>query len=244
MLLFLAFSQADVSTSRKFGGTGLGLAISKRLAQLMGGDAWMESTVGLGSTFYFSIVAEPASAPPPRTQRSLSAPISITGNTPKLFQLTVNTPSPLPLPDDVPAVSTPRVVPASAASMRLLLVEDNLVNQKVALAMLRRNGFEADLAQDGVDGVAKVKAKDYDIVLMDWHMPEMNGLEATAVIRQELPPERQPWIIGLTANAMTGDREKCLQSGMDDYLTKPLRKEDLMAAFARVQTRSAGTAKL
>jgi CheY-like chemotaxis protein len=102
--------------------------------------------------------------------------------------------------------------------------------------MLKRNGYaQADVAGDGVEGVAKAKAVDYDVILMDWHMPEMNGLEATMAIRRELPPERQPWIIGLTANAMIGDREKCIQSGMDDYLSKPLRKEDLIAAFARVQ---------
>ncbi|HEY9155392.1 MAG TPA: response regulator, partial [Opitutaceae bacterium] len=125
-----------------------------------------------------------------------------------------------------------------AQPFRVLLVEDNHVNQKVALAMLKRNGFDADVANDGVEGVAKVKAGAYDVVFMDWHMPEMNGLEATLVIRAELPAERQPWIIGLTANAMIGDREKCLQAGMDDYVTKPLRKDDLLAAFARVRTRS------
>jgi CheY-like chemotaxis protein len=115
-------------------------------------------------------------------------------------------------------------------------VEDNIVNQKVAIAMLKRNGYEqVDIAGDGVEGVAKAKATDYDVILMDWHMPEMNGLEATAAIRRELPSDRQPWIIGLTANAMIGDREKCMHAGMDDYLSKPLRKDDLLNAFARVQ---------
>jgi signal transduction histidine kinase/ActR/RegA family two-component response regulator len=208
-LLFQPFSQADLSTSRKFGGTGLGLAICKRLAQLMGGDAWMESAVGHGSTFYFSILAEPAPAPAPR----VAAPAVL------------STPA-------------PALVPNGSRPLRLLLVEDNLVNQKVALAMLRRSGYEADLAVDGAEGIAKVKATDYDVVLMDWHMPEMNGLEATAAIRHDLPADRQPWIIGLTANAMIGDREKCLQAGMDDYLTKPLRRDDLLNAFARVQVRS------
>jgi signal transduction histidine kinase/ActR/RegA family two-component response regulator len=214
-LLFQAFSQADLSTSRKFGGTGLGLAICKRLAQLMGGDAWMESTVGMGSTFYFSMQAPAAVAPV----------------------------SPAPCDAEasrVPPPATPAPGAEGQRGLRLLLVEDNLVNQKVALAMLRRCGYDADLAGDGVEGVAKVKARDYDVVLMDWHMPEMNGLEATAVIRRELPPERQPWIIGLTANAMQGDREKCLGAGMDDYITKPLRKDDLATAFARVQTRAVG----
>ena len=206
-MLFQPFSQADLSTSRKFGGTGLGLAICKRLAQLMGGDAWMESTVGLGSTFYFSILAETATPPAPRPAEPLVASVRTTK-------------------------------PGGVQPYKILLVEDNVVNQKVALAMLRKHGYDADLANDGVEGLAKVKQGSYDIVLMDWHMPEMNGLEATAAIREELPPERQPWIIGLTANAMTGDREKCIQSGMDDYLTKPLRKDDFLNAFARIQPRN------
>jgi signal transduction histidine kinase/ActR/RegA family two-component response regulator len=207
-LLFQPFSQADLSTSRKFGGTGLGLAICKRLAQLMGGSAWMESTVGQGSVFYFSLVAEPTTAPAPRAVEAPPKPIAVANSQSG----------------------------GALRALRLLLVEDNAVNQKVALAMLKRNGYaQADVAADGVEGVAKAKAADYDVILMDWHMPEMNGLEATAAIRRELPPERQPWIIGLTANAMIGDREKCIQAGMDDYLSKPLRKEDLVAAFTRVQ---------
>ena len=203
-LLFQPFSQADPSTSRKFGGTGLGLAICKRLAQLMGGDAWVESEVGIGSSFGFSILANSATLPAARPIEPISASM----------------------------VTTPR---GGALSYRVLLVEDNLVNQKVALAMLKRNGFDADVANDGVEGVAKVKAGAYDVVFMDWHMPEMNGLEATLVIRAEVPADRQPWIIGLTANAMIGDREKCLQAGMDDYVTKPLRKDDLLGAFSRVR---------
>ncbi|MFT3783306.1 MAG: ATP-binding protein [Nibricoccus sp.] len=213
-LLFQPFSQADLSTSRKFGGTGLGLAICRRLAQLMGGDAWMESTVGEGSTFYFSLHASVAIPPAP-----VVAP---------------------------PTVAKPVVSGENSASRRplkLLLVEDNVVNQKVAIAMLKRNGYEGiDVAGDGVEGVKMVKAGEYDVVLMDWHMPEMNGLEATGVIRREVPADQQPWIIGLTANAMIGDREKCIQAGMDDYLSKPLRKDDLLAAFARVQVRAAPTA--
>jgi signal transduction histidine kinase/ActR/RegA family two-component response regulator len=207
-LLFQPFSQADLSTSRKFGGTGLGLAICKRLAQLMGGSAWMESTVGQGSTFYFSVVAEPAATPKPPLEKPVPKPIAALNMMPDGRQ----------------------------RPLRILLVEDNAVNQKVALAMLKRNGYEqADVAGDGVEGVAKARAVDYDVILMDWHMPEMNGLEATAALRRELPADRQPWIIGLTANAMIGDREKCLEAGMDDYLSKPLRKEDLVAAFSRVQ---------
>lgn len=203
-LLFQPFTQADASTSRKFGGTGLGLAICRRLAQLMGGDAWVNSTVGQGSTFSFTILAEIVDAP-------IAAPV----------------------PTPVPSLPVQPIVPIGGDGLRILLVEDNLVNQKVALTMLKRLGHGADVANHGGEGLSAVRARDYDIVLMDWHMPEMNGLEATLAIRRELPPGRQPWIIGLTANAMTGDREKCIQAGMDDYITKPLRKEELSGALAR-----------
>lgn len=203
-LLFQPFTQADASTSRKFGGTGLGLAICRRLAQLMGGDAWVNSTVGQGSTFSFTILAEIVDAP-------IAAPV----------------------PTPVPSLPVQPIVPIGGDGLRILLVEDNLVNQKVALTMLKRLGHGADVANHGGEGLSAVRARDYDIVLMDWHMPEMNGLEATLAIRRELPPGRQPWIVGLTANAMTGDREKCIQAGMDDYITKPLRKEELSGALAR-----------
>jgi CheY-like chemotaxis protein len=149
--------------------------------------------------------------------------------------------TPAPTPDAhklLPAQPVATARPDSALKLKLLLVEDNLVNQKVALAMLKRMGYEAEVASDGLEGINKVKAKDFDVVLMDWHMPEMNGLEATAVIRRELPAARQPWIIGLTANAMQGDREKCLEAGMDDYVSKPLGRDDLDAAFSRVQPRA------
>src|SRR5690606_6276307 len=96
-----------------------------------------------------------------------------------------------------------------------------------------------DAASTGLDGLAAVGERRYDVVLMDWHMPGMNGLEVAAAIRRDLPPDRQPWIIGLTANAMAGDREKCLQAGMDDYLTKPLQRAALAAALARVPAKVA-----
>lgn len=207
-LLFQPFTQADASTSRKFGGTGLGLAICRRLAQLMGGDAWVESSLGRGSTFSFSILAE------------------VTTD-----EVAVEPPTRLRVAPQASPIVTP--LAAIGPGLRILLVEDNAVNQKVALTMLSRLGYAADVAFHGGEGLAAARDKDYDIVLMDWHMPEMNGLEATIAIRRELPPGRQPWIIGLTANAMTGDREKCLQAGMDDYMTKPLRREELVAALAR-----------
>ena len=207
-LLFQPFTQADASPSRKFGGTGLGLAICRRLAQLMGGDAWLESSLGRGSTFSFSILADVV------TDEAFAESLAVVPVAPQ------------PSKTEAPLA-------ASGHALRILLVEDNAVNQKVALTMLSRLGYVADVAYHGGEGLAAVRDKDYDIVLMDWHMPEMNGLEATIAIRRELPPGRQPWIIGLTANAMIGDREKCLQAGMDDYMTKPLRREELVAALER-----------
>jgi CheY-like chemotaxis protein len=116
----------------------------------------------------------------------------------------------------------------------VLLAEDNVVNQKVALSMLRKLGFRADVAANGVEALDSVRRQRYDIVLMDVQMPEMDGLEAARRINQ-LRPERptRPWIIALTANAMQGDREMCLAAGMDDYISKPIKTEELAAALAR-----------
>lgn len=199
--LFQPFNQADLSTTRKYGGTGLGLAICRRLAQLMGGEAWLESTPGEGSTFHFTLLADLADAGP------VAEPV-------------------------VPVLVAPAV--ELGCRLRILLVEDNLVNQKVAISMLKRLGHDVVLAQNGIEGVDAAKERRFDAILMDWHMPEMNGIEATGVIRREMPAEKQPWIIGLTANAMIGDRERCLAAGMDDYLVKPLRKDDLVGALARI----------
>ncbi len=115
----------------------------------------------------------------------------------------------------------------------ILLAEDNLVNQKVALSMLRRLGLRADVAENGLVAIQCLKEKEYDLILMDMQMPEVDGLEATRRIRSELPPDRQPRIIAVTANAMKGDRERCLKSGMDDYISKPLRMDDLQSALQR-----------
>ncbi|RMH59024.1 MAG: response regulator [Bacteroidetes bacterium] len=117
-------------------------------------------------------------------------------------------------------------------SLSILLVEDNLINRKVALLMLNKLGYDADVAVNGREAVEAVQRRRYDLLLMDLQMPEMNGLEATEEIRRILPPERQPRIVAFTANALSVDRQRCLDAGMDDYLSKPVRQYQLVAVLA------------
>lgn len=198
--LFLAFSQVDSSTTRKYGGSGLGLAISKRLVEMMQGQIWVESQVGQGSTFYFTILA----AAGPEAQRALP-PISSSG----------------------PSCSSLSRQPPSQQPLQILLVEDNLINQKVACLLLDKLGYTADVAANGREALAALHRQPYDAVLMDIQMPELDGLEVARQIRREWSPGQQPWIIAMTANALQGDREACLAAGMDDYLSKPIAIQDL-----------------
>jgi CheY-like chemotaxis protein len=122
--------------------------------------------------------------------------------------------------------------------LRILLAEDNAVNQKVALRLLERMGYRADVAANGLEALAALQRQPYDVVLMDVQMPEMDGLEASRRIKQNWPPGDRPRIIAMTANAMQGDREKCLAAGMDDYITKPIRTEALVEALSRTQPKS------
>jgi CheY-like chemotaxis protein len=138
------------------------------------------------------------------------------------------------------ASKTPAEVPTSA--LRILLAEDNAVNQKLALRLLQRMGFAAEVVEDGRAAVAAVEAGDYDVVLMDVQMPEVDGLEATRQIRARWP-ERPIRIVGLTANAMAGDREACLAAGMNDYVSKPIRPDELKAAIDRARPLVAGAAR-
>jgi CheY-like chemotaxis protein len=124
--------------------------------------------------------------------------------------------------------------------LRILLAEDNVVNQKLALRILQQLGYRADLAANGVEAVQSVERQPYDVVLMDVQMPEMDGLEAARVITTRWAREQRPWIVAMTANAMQGDREECLAAGMDEYVTKPIRVERLVEALGRVPARSDG----
>jgi CheY-like chemotaxis protein len=139
-------------------------------------------------------------------------------------------------PTEKPAVAQPVLAQRKLAEecpLKILLVEDNMVNQKVALRFLDRLGYQADAVVNGLLGVEAVEKGQFDLVLMDLQMPEMDGFEASRKIRRTIPAHRQPKIIALTANALQGDRENCLAAGMDDYISKPVKMHDLSAAIRR-----------
>ncbi len=197
-IVFDAFQQADNSTSRRYGGTGLGLTISKKLVESMGGQLRLESELGKGSTFWFSIDA-PASTP----ERPVEKPLEETPVRP----------------------------------MRILVVEDNRVNQHLILALLRKRGHITAVAGNGVEALTAVERDSFDLVLMDIQMPEMDGLEAVRRIRkaEEKTGQHLP-VVAMTARAMVGDRESILAAGMDDYLEKPVQLERLDAILSLVST--------
>ena len=338
--LFQSFSQADASTTRKYGGTGLGLAISKKLAELMGGSMDMHSAgPGQGSTFRFAVLAPPSEAPEGARREFLGAqPLLagkrmlvvddnatnrrilalqagrwgmavqdtespqqalrlLAGQTFDLAVLDMHMPEldgvmlaqriradghvlPLVLftslgrrdghdglfaatllkplrqsqlfdtlvsllaQDATPAALAPdagrrRMDPGMAAQhpLRILLAEDNVVNQKLALRLLSQMGYRADLASNGIEAIECVERQTYDVVLMDVQMPEMDGLEASRRITAQYLSTERPRIIAMTANAMQGDREACLAAGMDDYVTKPIRVDALVHALNQTTPR-------
>jgi GAF domain-containing protein/DNA-binding response OmpR family regulator len=337
--LFQSFSQADSSTTRKFGGTGLGLAISKRLAEMMGGEMHVESEgIGKGSKFIFTIQAASAKILEHKTERDIKGIQSVLnqkrvlivddnatnrrilavqtekwGMTPRetehpkdalgwfqkgehfdLAILDLQMPEmdgimltreirqiqpeeslpiilltslgrreigvddlhfaaylvkplkPSALYDALASIFarsliSPKPQPAKGVidaelgkrhPLRILLAEDNQVNQKLALRILEQMGYRADIASNGLEAIESIERQTYDVILMDVQMPEMDGLEATRQIVARWP-QNHPRIIGLTANALEGDREQCLEAGMDDYISKPIHVEELVDALER-----------
>jgi CheY-like chemotaxis protein len=142
-----------------------------------------------------------------------------------------------------PVASAPRLDPelATRHPLRILLAEDNVVNQKLALRLLQQMGYRADLASNGIEAVESVQRQTYDVVLMDVQMPEMDGLDAARAICARFPAHGRPRIVAMTANAMQGDREECLAAGMDDYVTKPIRVDALVTALTQVPSRQERT---
>jgi CheY-like chemotaxis protein len=147
-------------------------------------------------------------------------------------------PQPVAQPQAIRSVLDPEM--ASRHPLRILLAEDNAVNQKLALRLLSQMGYRADVAANGIEAIQAVERQPYDVVLMDVQMPEMDGLEATRQICARWQPANRPHIIAMTANAMQGDREMCLEAGMDDYLSKPIRVEELVTALASCKPKHNG----
>ncbi|NJN65215.1 MAG: response regulator [Chloroflexaceae bacterium] len=361
--LFQSFSQADTSTTRKYGGTGLGLVISRRLAEMMGGTIRVESEVGKGSTFHVTILVRehrprngasvPGHSPEPHEseQKQSRAAAMLSGkrvlvvddNQTNRFVLlrqlqawniipcgVASGPQALELvrqgqtfdaaildwhmPDmdgltlaqelrrmgkqrpsfqTIPLVLLPSMEPGHQAirdsgiafatiltkpvkpallyralvriwggeaapvetpvqpifqidtqmafrhPLRLLVAEDNVVNQKVILRFLQRMGYHADVAANGLEVLDALERQVYDVVLMDVQMPEMDGIEATRHIRERWEAPCSPWVIAMTAHALSGDRERCLAAGMDDYLSKPIQIEHLVESLKKVMPRTA-----
>jgi CheY-like chemotaxis protein len=203
-MIFEPFTQVDGSMTRRHGGTGLGLAIARQLVEMFDGEIWVDSELGQGSTFNFTASLARVQGQGPVASQAGAA----------------STYAGLPEP--------------SSQHLQILLAEDNIVNQRVIARMLEKLGWEVRVVTDGRAAVTESAENNYDLILMDVQMPDMDGLSATMAIRSR---ERQIGghvpIVALTAYAMQGDRERCLMAGMDDYLSKPVHVDDLQRVIER-----------
>ena len=210
--IFAAFEQADGTTTRQFGGTGLGLSICQRLAQLMNGKVWAESTPGKGSVFHVDV----------RLRLPLKTSIG----------------------QDATATRVEQTINNIERELKILLAEDNVVNQKLCEALIHKKGHCLTIVSDGSQAVEKVFDEEFDLVLMDVQMPIVDGLTATRQIRDRWNRNEHLPIIALTAHAMRGDRQKCMDAGMDGYITKPMKPNELYSEISRVMGRAQKTAAL
>ena len=215
--LFMPFSQGDSSTTRKYGGTGLGLAICKSLSEAMGGKVWATSQLRKGSSFFSRVRVDVVSMGDTR-------PLSSEFNKQKVFSAESKNNKE---ESDKPADSLP---------LKIAVAEDNMANQRVIMIMLRRLGWESEFAENGRELLDLVRNKDYDLIFMDVQMPLMDGLEAARRLRAGDAGEgvKDVKIIALTANALIGDEARCLESGMNAYMTKPLKLSTLKQAILRL----------
>ncbi|HPS91159.1 MAG TPA: ATP-binding protein [Methanothrix sp.] len=213
--LFSPFTQVDGSTTRKYGGTGLGLAISRQLAELMGGKISLESEDGKGSVFRFTAVFDKH---PTKFELEYEGFTEIGGEG-----------------ENETPPTKPGIIKNDTHKIPILIVEDNPVNQRVAQVMLRKMGLDSDIVANGLEAVNALQTIPYDLVLMDCQMPVMDGFKATRVIRQQGSKAKNPLIpiIAMTASAMQGDRDKCIEAGMNDFIAKPVLKRELAKVIAK-----------
>jgi len=239
-LLFQPFSQLDSSMTRKYGGTGLGLAICKNLIELMGGSIRVDTEQERGATFIFQIRAKRPAGQSRRENADSGAGI---GDEPVSFSdfLAAMAETGAGSDGDGGAAAAKvedgelRLLEEDPYSPMILVAEDNEVNQKLALRMLDRLGYDADIAQDGLEVLSRLERNRYRLILMDVQMPVMDGIEATRRIMESVPPERRPRVVAMTANVLPGDREKCIAAGMTDFISKPIRLEALRQLLERLE---------
>ena len=217
--LFQPFTQADVSINRKYGGTGLGLAISKRLVELLGGTIWVESFGRIGGNPSLDWSSE--SSTEYSTQGSIFH-FTIAISTSEIEKDEIEK---IQISPTAPLAITPKL--AEKFPLQILLVEDNSFNQLIATTVLERLGYQIDLAKNGVEALQAVQTNDYDLILMDIQMPEMDGLMATKLIRQN-PENSHLRIVAMTANVLPEDRQACFDAGMDDYISKPIDIQEII----------------